>query len=160
MAWIGIIILIIGWMMIPLGLPGLWVMIGVAAVGAIMGLVGLWTLLLCVAIAVVAELIEFVLVGRITKRYGGSRKAFWGALAGGFVGILIGIPIPIIGSIIAGIVGTFVGAALVTYAETKEMGSAQRVGWGAVIGRMLTAAAKTAAGLAIVVIAAMALLKN
>jgi uncharacterized protein YqgC (DUF456 family) len=160
MAWIGIIVLVIGWMMIPLGLPGLWVMIGVTAVGAITGVVGLWALLLCVAIAIIAELIEFVLVGRITKRYGGSRKAFWGALAGGFIGILIGIPIPILGSIIAGIVGTFVGAALVTYAETKQMGSAQRVGWGAVLGRMLTAAAKTAAGLAILAIAAAALLKN
>lgn len=158
--WIGIIVLILAWFSIPLGLPGLWIMIGVAAVGAMMSLVSFWTLLVCVVIAVAAELIEFVLVGKITKRYGGSRKAFWGALAGGVVGIIIGIPIPIIGSIIAGFIGTFVGAALVTYAETKELGSAQRVGFGALIGRMLTAVAKTAAGLAIVVIAAAALLKN
>jgi uncharacterized protein len=159
-AWIGIIVLILAWFSIPLGLPGLWIMIGVAAVGAMTGLVGLWTLIACVVIAVAAELIEFVLVGRITKRYGGSRKAFWGALAGGVIGILIGLPIPIIGSIIAGFVGTFVGAALVTYAETKKFDSAHRVGFGAVMGRMLTAVAKTAAGLAIVVIAAAALMNN
>jgi uncharacterized protein len=160
MAWIGTIILIIAWFTIPLGLPGLWIMIGVAAVGAILGDVELLTLLLCVIIAVVAELIEFVLVRKVTGRYGGSRKAFWGALVGGFVGILIGIPVPIIGSVIAGFVGTFVGAALVTYAETKQLGSAHRVGWGAVLGRGLTAAAKTAAGLAILVIAAAALFRG
>jgi uncharacterized protein len=160
MAWIGILVMLFGWISIPFGLPGLWIMIGVAAIGAIMNLVSLPTLLICVVIAVLAELIEFVLVGRITKRYGGSGKAFWGALAGGFIGILIGIPIPIIGSIIAGFVGTFVGAALVTYAETKKLDSAQRVGWGAMMGRMATAIAKTAAGLAILAIAGAALLNK
>jgi uncharacterized protein len=159
-AWAGILIMLLGWISIPFGLPGLWIMIGVAAVGAIMKLVGLTTLVIVVVIAVVAELIEFVLVGRITKRYGGSRKAFWGALVGGFVGILIGIPVPIIGSVIAGFIGTFAGAALVTYAETKKLDAAQRVGMGAMFGRVLTAVAKTAAGLAILTIAGAALLNN
>jgi uncharacterized protein len=159
MAWIGIILMVLALISIPLGLPGLWIMIGVAAVGAIMGEVGVWALLACVILAVAAELIEYVLLRRLTQQYGGSRKAFWGALGGGFVGVLVGVPIPIIGSIIAGMVGAFVGAALVTYAETKELGSAHRVGWGAVIGRMLTAVAKTAAGIAILAIAAAALLR-
>ena len=89
--WIGILIMFLGWVSIPFGMPGLWIMIGVAAIGAIMKLVSLTTLLIVVLIAVVAELVEFLLVGKLTKRYGGSRKAFWGALVGGFVGILIGI---------------------------------------------------------------------
>jgi uncharacterized protein len=157
--WSGIILMVLALMSIPLGLPGLWIMIGVAAVGAIMGEVGVLALLACVILAVAAELIEYVLLRRLTQQYGGSRKAFWGALGGGFVGVLVGVPIPIIGSIIAGMVGAFVGAALVTYAETKELGSAHRVGWGAVMGRMLTAVAKTAAGIAILAIAAAALLR-
>ena len=158
MAWLGIIIMVVALISIPLGLPGLWIMIGVAAVGAITGEIGLITLLACVILAVVAELIEFFLVQKLTKQYGGSRKAFWGALGGGLVGVLVGLPVPIIGSVIAGMFGAFAGAALVTYAETKELGSAQRVGWGAVLGRMLTAVAKTAAGFAILAIAAAALL--
>ncbi len=159
MQWIGIIILVIGLISIPLGLPGLWIMIGVAAVGAIAGEISLVSLLACVILAVAAELIEFFLVRKLTAQYGGSRKAFWGALAGGFVGVLVGAPIPIIGSIIAGMFGAFAGAAMVTYVETKQLNSAHRVGWGAVLGRMLTAVAKTAAGFAILAIAAAALLR-
>jgi uncharacterized protein YqgC (DUF456 family) len=52
-----------------------------------------------------------------------------------------------------------VGAALVTYAETKQMISAHRVGWGAVIGRALSAISKTAAGIVILVLATAALLR-
>lgn len=159
MEWLGIFVMVLALISIPLGLPGLWIMIGVAAVGAILGKVGLLSLLACVILAIVAELIEFVLLRRLTKQYGGSPKAFWGALAGGFAGVLIGAPIPIIGSIIAGMIGAFAGAALVTYAETKKLDSAHRVGWGAVLGRMLTAVAKTAAGIAILAIAAAALLR-
>src|SRR5688500_17789894 len=133
MAFIGIAVLVLALLSIPLGLPGLWIMIGVAAIGAITGEVGTFTLLACVLIAIIAEVIEFVLVRRLTKQYGGSRKAFWGAIGGGFVGVLIGTPIPIIGSIIMGMVGAFAGAAIVTYAETKQMGAAQKVGWGAVM---------------------------
>jgi uncharacterized protein YqgC (DUF456 family) len=159
MAWIGMLVMIVALFLIPLGLPGLWIMIGVAAVGAIVGEIGLLTLLACVLIATIAEVIEFFLVRRLTRQYGGSPKAFWGALVGGFVGVLIGAPIPIIGSVIAGIIGSFAGAAVVTYAETKELLAAHRVGWGAVIGRMLTAVAKTAAGITILVIAAAGLLR-
>lgn len=159
MAWLGILILLAALFIIPLGLPGLWVMVGVAAVGAITGEIGFFTLLLCVLLAVLAELIEFFLVRRLTRQYGGTRKAFWGALVGGFVGVLIGAPIPIIGSVIAGIAGSFLGAAVVTYAETRELLAAHRVGWGAVLGRLFTAVAKTAAGIAILVIAAAGLLR-
>jgi uncharacterized protein YqgC (DUF456 family) len=159
MAWLGIVVMLLALIGIPLGLPGLWIMIGVAAIAAIAGEVSLVTLLACVILAVAAELVEFFLLRKLTKQYGGSRKAFWGALGGGFVGVLVGAPIPIIGSIIAGMIGAFAGAALVTYAETKQVDSAHRVGWGAVIGRMLTAVAKTAAGIAILAIAAAALLR-
>jgi uncharacterized protein len=154
----GVIVLFLGLLSIPLGLPGLWIMIGVAAVGAITGAVSAFTLLACVIIAIVAELIEFLLVSKLTRQYGGSKKAFWGAIGGGFVGVLIGAPIPIIGSVVMGMVGAFAGAAIVTYAETKELRAAHRVGSGAVLGRVLTTVAKTAAGLAILVIAAAALL--
>jgi uncharacterized protein YqgC (DUF456 family) len=158
MAFVGIAILVLALLSIPLGLPGLWIMLGVVAVGAILKVVGLTTLIACALIATVAELIEFFILRKLTKQYGGSRKAFWGALGGGFVGVLLGLPIPIIGSVIAGMLGAFAGAALVTYAETKQLDTAHRVGWSAVLGRMFTAVAKTAAGFAILIIAAAALL--
>jgi uncharacterized protein len=159
MTWMLIAILVLALFTIPLGLPGLWIMIGVVAVGAVMGHIGLTVTILTFVIATIAELIEFFIVKRLTRQYGGSKKAFWGAIAGGLAGVVVGVPIPVIGSIIAGFIGSFIGAGLVTYAETKEMRAAHRVGWGAVLGRALSAVAKTAAGLAILVLTAAALLR-
>lgn len=156
---IGIVLMVLALFSIPLGLPGLWVMIGVLAIGAILGEVGFWVLAACIIIALVGELIEYAIVGRMTRQYGGSRKAFWGALIGGFAGIFVGLPVPVIGSVIAGMLGAFAGAALVTFAETSELRAAHRVGWGVVLGRAFSAVAKTAAGLAILVIGSAALLR-
>ena len=90
MIWMLIAILVLALFMIPLGLPGLWIMIGVVAVGAVMGHIGLTVTVIALAIATIAELIEFFIVKRLTNQYGGSKKAFWGALAGGLAGVIVG----------------------------------------------------------------------
>ncbi|MGH7459611.1 MAG: DUF456 family protein [Longimicrobiales bacterium] len=157
MIWLAIAVMILGLLSIPFGLPGLWVMVGVLAVAAFYKAVGIITMLVVLFIAGLAELLEFLVVKRLTSRYGGSRKAFWGAIAGGIVGVIVGLPVPVIGSVIAAFVGSFAGAALVTLAETKKLDAAGRVGWGVVLGRALAAALKVFAGVAILVIGAFAL---
>lgn len=142
----------------PLGLPGNWIMIAVLAAGAYFDYVGALVLIAAVLIALVGELVEFLLVQKLNLRYGGSNKAFWGAIAGGMIGVVVGVPVPVIGSIVAGFIGSFVGAALVTLAETRHMQSAGRVGWGVLLGRMWAAAVKTAAGIVILVLGAAAFL--
>ncbi|MGQ0562241.1 MAG: DUF456 family protein [Gemmatimonadota bacterium] len=159
MIWLLVFIMIVALFSIPLGLPGLWIMIGVVAVGALMHEIGVTIIILTTSIALLAELIEFLLVKRLTRQYGGSRKAFWGALAGGLIGVVVGVPVPVVGSILAGLAGSFVGAAAVTLVETRELRAAHRVGWGAVFGRALAAVTKTAAGLAILVLATAALIR-
>ena len=146
--------------LIPLGLPGLWIMIGILTIAVVGDEVSPWILLFLVPVAIVAELAEWVIVDRTSARWGGSRKAFWGAIAGGLVGILVGLPIPlpILGPLVAGLLGTFAGAAIVTWWETRTLRSAGRVGCGAVLGRAFAAAAKTAAGVVIVVVGAAALI--
>lgn len=156
--FIGIFIMVASLFLIPLGLPGLWIMIAVLAVGALYDTVSAGTLLILVAVAGTAELLEFLLVKRLSERYGGTRAAFWGALAGGLIGVVIGMPLPVVGPVVAGILGTFAGAALVTYAGTRHMGTAARVGWGALLGRVFAIGAKVAAALIILVAGASALL--
>lgn len=141
----------------PLGVPGLWIMVGVLAFGAWFGDVSLFILAACVVLAAAAEIIEFFIVSRLNVKYGGSRLAFWGAIAGGVVGVIVGMPVPVIGSIIAGFIGSFAGAAAATLYETKRFDSAGRVGWGVLMGRMWAAAAKVAAGVVIFVVGAWAL---
>jgi uncharacterized protein YqgC (DUF456 family) len=160
MIWaiLGILIMIPALFIIPLGLPGLWIMVAVLAAGALAGEVGLAPLATAVALAVAAELAEFLFVKLMSDRYGGSRGAFWGALVGGLVGVLGGAPIPVIGAVVAGILGTFLGAAAVTLWEQRNLPSAARVGWGVVLGRIFAITAKMAVGVVILVTGAWALL--
>src|SRR2546422_2864557 len=77
---------ILGLLLVPLGLPGLWVMVagivgygwltdfrsvGVATIGAVLGL------------AFLGEIVEWWLGFRLTRTFGGSRRSAWGALVGG-----------------------------------------------------------------------------
>lgn len=139
--------------LVPLGLPGLWLMIAAAfgynwlvAAGSI-GWVAIGSAL---ALAAVAEVLEFTLSATYTKRYGGSRRAGWGAIVGGILGALVGVPVPILGSVIGAFAGAFIGALVLEYTRTDATReSATRVATGALIGRAAAAATKTGLGCAI-----------
>ncbi len=142
--------------LVPLGLPGIWVMLA-AAVGydflvpqAPIG----WTALgIATALAVLAEYLEFSLAGRYARKYGGSRRAGWGALIGGFVGAIMGVPVPIIGSMIGAFAGAFVGALVAEFTHREATaGTATRAATGALIGRVAAAAIKTALATVIAVL--------
>ena len=140
--------------LIPLGLPGIWVQVAAAALlvlaskGALLGWgwVGVF-----VGLALVGEVIEFLSGQWGTRRFGGSRRAGWGALIGGLVGAVVGgIPIPVIGSIVMSFVGTFVGA-VIGEMSAQRAGPDVRVGMGAVLGRALGVATKLALGILILI---------
>ena len=158
MGVLALVAMVVCLFLIPLGLPGLWIMLGILLVGALSGAVGWGLLVFLVVVAGFAELLEFLAVQRMSARYGGTRKAFWGALAGGLIGAVVGAPVPIIGSLIMGLFGTFAGAALVTWMDVKDLGPAARVGLGALLGRSIAAVVKTAAGIVILVAGGAALL--
>src|SRR5207237_10835504 len=80
---------ILGLLLVPLGLPGLWVMVagivgygwltdfrsvGVAPIGAVVGL------------PVLGQLAEWPLSFRLARAFGGCRRSASGALGGGVVG--------------------------------------------------------------------------
>jgi uncharacterized protein YqgC (DUF456 family) len=158
MSILALILMVVALLVIPLGLPGLWIMVGVLALGAVYKAVGLITIAAVVVIAGIAELLEFFFVKRLNERYGGSRKAFWGAIIGGIIGVFVGLPVPILGSVVAAFIGSFIGSAVVTLAETRDLRAAHRVGWGVVLGRALAAVVKVFAGMVILVIGGFALL--
>jgi len=68
---------------------------------------------------------------------------------GGLVGAIVGVPVPLIGSVIGGFIGAFAGAALFEYTRARHAGGAAKAGWGAVLGRVMAAAAKMALGVGI-----------
>ena len=137
--------------MIPLGLPGTWVMIagGVGYSILVPNSIGVFALIGTTVLAVVGEIFEFTLAGKYARKYGGSRRASWGAIIGGTVGAFVGVPVPIVGPIIGAFAGAFIGALVFEYSRAADHRTATRVAWGALIGRVVAAALKVAIGFAI-----------
>ena len=154
---------LLGLVLVPLGLPGLWIMVaGLAGYGWLTDFrsVGVATIGAALGLAFLGEIVEAWLGFRLARAYGGSRRAAWGALAGGLVGAATGVPVPIVGSVIGAFVGSFVGAALFEYSSSRTTGTAVRAGWGAVLGRAAAAAAKIALGVVIAVLCVVAVLRT
>jgi uncharacterized protein YqgC (DUF456 family) len=143
-------VILLGLLMIPFGLPGTLV-IFCGAIGYMLlvpGSISWFTVGVVGAMMVTAEVLEWALTARFTKRYGGSRRASWGAVIGGMVGAFLGVPVPIVGSIIGAFLGAFVGAFVFEFSAGSGHGAATRVAWGALVGRVTAAALKVAIGLA------------
>ncbi len=144
-----------GLLVVPLGLPGLWVMLGAALLYSVVlpaGGIGAWTLLGAVALVMLAEVLEFTISGKYTRRYGGSRRASWGAIVGGLVGAVVGVPIPVIGSVLAAFAGAFVGAYIGERTMHRDVrGDPTRVATGAVVGRAVAAAVKSGLGVVVAI---------
>src|SRR2546426_4619227 len=97
-----------GLVLVPLGLPGLWVMVaGVVGYGWLTDFrsVGVTTIALVLGLALVGEIVETWLGFRLARRYGGSSRAGGGGVGGGVVGAVGGGAGPILGSGIGGVVG-------------------------------------------------------
>jgi len=145
-------VILLSLVLIVLGLPGLWIMVASAVAynlivpGEPIG----WVTLICVAVlALVAELLEFSMTGRYARKYGGSRRAGWGAILGGIVGAMVGIPVPIIGSVIGAFIGSFLGALIAEFTGGSSAGDATRVAKGALIGRVVSTVLKIGIGFTI-----------
>jgi hypothetical protein len=139
-------------LLVPLGLPGLWVMVGIGFVyNWLVGTeaIGWLTLAGAATLALLGEVIETLLGARFTRRYGGSRRAAWGAVIGGIVGAIVGVPVPVVGSMVGAFAGAFVGALVAEYTVGRAAGAATRVATGALLGRAAAVAVKVGIGCAI-----------
>ena len=145
---------LVGLVLIPLGLPGLWVIVlAILGYGYLTDFrtLSAFFIGLVVALALLGEVFESWVGFRFAQRYGGSKRAGWGALVGGLIGAVVGVPVPIVGSVIGGFVGAFLGAALFEYTRARQSGVAAKAGWGAVLGRAAAAALKMAIGIVMTV---------
>ncbi len=143
--------------LVPLGLPGVWVMVALLLGMTVAGVVSWTTWAVLAGLAVVSEALEFAVLGWMGRKHGGSQRAFWGAVAGGLVGAVVGVPIPVVGPLVGGVLGTFAGAGAVTFHETRSMEQASRVGWGVALARAFAVALKTGVGIVVLVTGGLAL---
>lgn len=148
------IVLILSLVLIALGLPGLWVMIASAVVYNVTtgtSAIGWFTLIAVTVLAIIAEFIEFTLSAKYARKFGGSRRAGWGAMIGGMAGAFMGVPVPIIGPLIGAFIGSFAGALIGELTVGSSGTASARVATGALIGRAVATAMKMGVGSAIAV---------
>ena len=138
----------------PLGLPGTWIMIGVAgATDAVV--MWMWpaqpmpfvvsALVIAVLAGTAGEIVEFVAGALGAKAGGASRKGAVGSMIGSIIGLIIGtvlIPIPLAGSAIGAIAGASVGAIIGEKMHGREMKDSLKPAAGAAIGRILGSLSK------------------
>jgi uncharacterized protein YqgC (DUF456 family) len=138
----------------PLGLPGTWIMIGVAGMAdaVVLGMwpaqeipFGVWAMVIAVLAGTTGEVLEFVAGALGAKAGGASRKGAVGSMIGSVIGLIIGtifIPIPLVGSAIGAIAGAVVGAIAGEKIHGRDMKDSLKPAAGAAIGRILGALSK------------------
>lgn len=150
-----IVAFLVGLVLVPLGLPGLWLM-ALALIGyaALTGFerVSVLTLVVVVLVAVAGEVLEALVGFGMARKFGGSSRAGWGALVGGLIGAVVGTPVPVLGNLVGAFLGAFIGAATFEATRQGEVGKSLVAGWGAVLGKAAASAIKVALGLTIGVI--------
>ncbi len=149
-----IVVLLLSLFMIPLGMPGTLVMFAAAISYKLLvptGGIGWTTVVIVGVLMLIAEGLEWSLSARYARKYGGSRRAEWGAVIGGMVGAFIGVPVPIVGPILGAFAGAFVGAFALELSRGSHGMTATKVATGALLGRVVAAAVKVAIGLVIAV---------
>ena len=111
-----------------------------------------WTELgLLAGLAVLGELIEFVLGNFYVLRKGASGLGTAGGFVGGLVGALLGNSVvPIVGAVLGSFAGAFGGCVLGEWYRQKQLEPSVRIGTHAFVGRLLAIFAKHALGLVMV----------
>ncbi|MCF8110331.1 MAG: DUF456 domain-containing protein [Desulfobacteraceae bacterium] len=150
-----IIFCLAGFILIPLGMPGTFVIIA----GAVLYNLITWsmaisaaTLAALLALALVGEILEYILGMKLAQRRGTSRPAVIGAIVGGIVGTFAGIPVPVLGPLIGLFAGVFIGAFLVELVSGKNFSEAFHSAIAAFYGRLGAVFAKTLVGAAMILL--------
>ncbi|MBN2580301.1 MAG: DUF456 domain-containing protein [Pirellulales bacterium] len=171
-AFLLVLIVLFGWLLTLVGLPGNWLMVAAVIVYALLipqqspaGL-GWGVVAALVVLAALGELLEFLAGALGAAKAGGSRRgavlALAGSMVGGIVGLFVGLPIPLVGSLLGAVLlagaGAFIGAVVGEQWKGRSLDDSCRIGRAAFWGRLLGTAAKTAVGAAMVVTTIVALL--
>jgi uncharacterized protein YqgC (DUF456 family) len=153
--------LLVGLVLIPVGLPGSWlILISSFVFAALTGFEDLTrsVMLMLLALALVGELLELFLGIFVAKRFGASKYGMWGAFFGGIVGGVFGTAIfPLVGSVVGAMMGAFVGAFALEFVHEIRTEDRLRAGLGALIGRVLATTMKLGIGLIMVFVIIMRL---
>jgi uncharacterized protein YqgC (DUF456 family) len=128
---------------VPLGLPGTWVMVALLLAPVVAGTLGWIPWAATAGLAALGEAGEFWIVTRWLGGQVESRWPAWGALLGGLAGAVVGLPLPVVGSLAGLALGTVAGAFAAALLETRRLRPSARAAWKAALARAGASALKT-----------------
>jgi uncharacterized protein YqgC (DUF456 family) len=139
---------LLGVLLAALQLPGTWLILAAAIVYDWCygwAKLGLGVLCIMAGLAVLGEIVEFAASYVCAGKAGGSRRASWGGVIGGLVGLFVfALPVPVLGAIVGGVIGSFVGAIVGEMTRRDDLGRSTRIGFGAALGHIAGMVAKLA----------------
>lgn len=148
------LLLLVSSLLVYLGLGGNFIIVGLALVHALVtGFQPIgWSLLaVLLALALLGELIEFVLGNFYVLRKGASGLGAFGGFVGGLAGALFGNSlVPVIGAVLGSFVGAFVGCVAGEFWRQRTLEPSLRIGAHAFVGRMIALVSKHALGVIMV----------
>jgi hypothetical protein len=142
--------------LVAAGLPGNWLMVLTSTTAAWLlpehELAGRTSLIAAASMALLGEVMEFVLGAAGAKKAGASRTgsamSIVGALIGGIACTFL-IPVPLLGTLIGACAGAFIGAMAGEGMVGRSIAQAMAAGRGAAVGRFWGTAVKLATGVMI-----------
>lgn len=149
-------------LLVVIGLPGTWVLLGLAVVLELLTPVLLpagdtvtfgWQLIAgCAVLGLLGEGIEALAGAAGTRLGGGTRRGMVGAFVGGIVGALFLtplFPVPVLGTLLGAMLGAFLGAFYgeATAPERRGRSDQLRAALGAAVGKLGGTIGKLAIGI-------------
>jgi len=161
-----VVFILLFWLLNLVGLPGNWMMVGLALIWMFFGPEGYrfsWIVVVVLTIlALIGEAIEFGASILGTNKLGGSARgatlSVVGSVVGGIMGAIFGIPFPVplvgslVGSVLLAAVGAWVGAMIGEKWVGKPLKESVQIGRAAFVGRLLGTAGKLMVGSIIAVL--------
>jgi uncharacterized protein YqgC (DUF456 family) len=154
LALLCIALMILSLMLIFLGLPGTWVIIGIVGVWAAFaapGMFGWGFFLTIIALAALGEVMEFMAGYYGGKRFGGSSKGSIGGMIGAIAGGILCAPLFFgFGALPGALAGGFAGCFVVEKMQGVSGKDAARAAFGATLGRFGGFVVKLGIGIGII----------
>lgn len=150
-----IIFCILGLLLIPLGMPGTWIMPVIALIYKILPLpiqISWKIILILTGIAVLGEVLEYYIGAKSASAAGATKYGVLGAFIGGIIGAIVGVPIFLIGSLIGLFIGAFLGAFIVEFFIKEDVTKAIKAGIGAFKGRLGAIMVKELLGIVMIIV--------
>lgn len=139
-----------------IGLPGNWIMLVILVLYKWLGPnvstdAVTWKFILVMAIiALIGELLEWVIQVKAGRKFGSSGKGDIGGIVGSIIGGILLLPLFFgFGAVLGALLGAYVGCFVVEIVRRRTAKEANKAAWGAFVGRFLGMGLKLGIGIAI-----------